>query len=55
MERDRQNFLSFGLFFALLPPKNSENENFDKMKKMPGNIIILQMCTINKNHVMHGS
>ena len=25
------------------------------MKKSPGNIIILHMCTINDNHMMHGS
>ena len=25
-----------GLFFALLPPNNPENQNFTKMKKMPG-------------------
>ena len=31
-------------FFALLPP---ENENFKKMKKTSGNIIILHKCTIN--------
>ena len=31
----------FGLFFALLPPNSSKNINFVKMKKTPGNIIIL--------------
>ena len=34
----------FGLFFALLPPKN---QTFKKMKKTAGDIIILYMCTKN--------
>ena len=34
----------FGLFFALLPPPNSpKNQNFKKMKKIPGDIIILHV------------
>ena len=44
MECDRNNFLSFwtifslfylhsGTFFALLPPMDPENQNFEKMKK----------------------
>ena len=37
-------FSHFGLFIALLPPPdNPENQNFDKMKKAPADIIILQM------------
>ena len=35
------DFLSFCIFF--LSPKNSQNQNFKKMKKIPGDIIILQM------------
>ena len=31
-----------------------ENQNVEKMKKMPGDIIILDMCTIHDNHIMHG-
>ena len=41
----------FGLFFALLPANNPENQNFEKMKKAPGDIIILHMSTINKNYM----
>ena len=62
MECDRHNFLSFGLFFAVLlhpppslPPNKLENQNFEKIKKMPVDIIILQICTINENHMMYGS
>ena len=52
MECDRQNSLSFLTAFSLLPPKN---QIFVKMKKTPGDIIILHMCTKNDNHVMNGS
>ena len=37
------------------PPNNPKNENFEKLKKAPGDIIILQMFTINDNHMMYGS
>ena len=46
----RENFLSFWTF-ALLPLNDPENQNFGKMKKAPGDIIILHMCTINENHM----
>ena len=45
-------FCHFGLFFVLNNPKN---QNFEKMKKKPGDIITLHMCTINDNHIRHGS
>ena len=45
-------FCHFGLFFALLPPKNPEKQNFEKMKKTPGDIIILHMTALNRNHIM---
>ena len=43
----------FGLIFALLPPppNSPENQNLKKNEKN----IILQMCTINDNHMMDGS
>ena len=47
-------FCHFGPFFALYPPNNPKNQNFEKMKKTPGDIIILHKCTINDNHMMHG-
>ena len=54
------HFLSFWTISCplTLPPQslyNSENPNFEKMKKMPGDIIILQKCTVNDNHIMYGS
>ena len=48
-------FCHFGSFFALLIPNDQEKQNFEKMKKVPGDIIILHMSTINDNHMMYGS
>ena len=55
MERDGQNFLSFWAIFPLLPPNNPKNQNFEKMKKKPGNFIILHKCTKNHVHMLHCS
>ena len=52
---DRTTFCHFGPFFALFPPNNLKNQNFEKMKKPPRDIITLHMCTINENHMMYGS
>ena len=43
------NFLPFYLL------NNPKNQNFEKMKKTPGDIIILNECTLNDNHMMYGS
>ena len=33
------------IFFVILgPPNNSENQNFEKMKKASGDVIILNLC-----------
>ena len=54
-------FSHFGLFFAILPPppplsKNPENQNFEKMKKTPRDIIIsFYTSTLNQNHMMYDS
>ena len=58
MEHNRQNFFSFWTIFCPLhsfPPNNQENQNFEKMKETPGDIIILHKCTINDNHTVYGS
>ena len=36
-------------------PNNPENQNFEKMKKTPGDTIIVHMSTINQNHMMYDS
>ena len=45
-------FCHFGQFFAHLPPKNQKKQNFEKMNKRPGDIIILHKCTKNHDHVL---
>ena len=46
----------FWPFLALLPPPNSpKNYNLKKMKKIPGDIIILHVCTKNCDQMMYGS
>ena len=37
------------------PHNNPKNQNFEKLKKRPGGIIILHTCTINDNHMMYSS
>ena len=49
MEHDKHNFLSIDQFLPFYPPNNLENQNFEKMTKKPGDIM-LHMCTINENH-----
>ena len=39
----------------ILPPNNPKNHNFEKMKKMPGDIIILYKCTKNHDHMLYCS
>ena len=43
-------FCHFGPFF-----EKKKNQNFEKMKKKPGDIMILHMCTINENHMIYRS
>ena len=58
-EHDTIFFVILDHFLPFQPPpsplNNLENQNFDKMKKNPGDIIILDKCTINDNHMMYGS
>ena len=46
-------FFHFGQYFIHLPPKNPKNQNFEKIKRMPGDIIILDKCTKNQNHMLY--
>ena len=36
-------------------PKSPKNQNFEKTKKTPGDIIILHMCTKNYDQIMYSS
>ena len=47
-------FVILDRFLPFYPPNNPKNQNFEKLKKTPGDIIILHMCTINDNHIMYG-
>ena len=44
-----------GHFLLFCLSKNPKNQNFEKMKKFAGDIIILHMCSKNHNHIMYGS
>ena len=46
-------FYYFGLFFALLSPKRPKKSNFKTMKKTPGDIIILHICTKNYDLMLY--
>ena len=49
-------FCHFGPVFCLFTPLTAQKiKIFIKMKKPPGNIIILHKCTINDNYMMSGS
>ena len=49
-------FIILGHFLPSDPPKNQKkNQNFEKMKKTPGDIIILHLHTTNDNHMMYSS
>ena len=56
IEHNRQNFLVIlDPFLPFYKPNNPKNQSFEKMENSPGGIIILNMCTINDNHMMYGS
>ena len=44
----------FGRFLSF-STNNLKNQNYEKMKETPGDIIILRLVTINDNHMMHDS
>ena len=46
----------FGLFFALLPLQQPKKSKLKKMKKKtPRDIIVLQECTKNHDHMLYCS
>ena len=48
-------FVILDCFLPFYPSNNPKTQKFEKMKKTPGDIIILHKCTINDNHMMYGS
>ena len=56
IECNGQNFLSFWIVFCHFTPLTTRKiKKKKKMKNTPEDIIILQMCTIDDNHIMYGS
>ena len=48
-------FVILDHFFPFYPPNKLKNQNFEKMKKMSGDTIILHRSTISDNYMMYGS
>ena len=46
-------FVILDHFLPFYPPNNPKNQNFEKMKKTPGDIIILHKCTKNHDHMLY--
>ena len=57
MAHDRCNlYFSFGAIFCPFTPLTCpKNENFKKIKKTPGDMIILHKCTKNHDHMLYCS
>ena len=55
--RQIEFFIILSPFFFPFPPllNNLENQNFEKMKKVYVDVIILRMFTKNHDHVMYAS
>ena len=51
MECDRIFFIILDHFLPFYSPMDPENQNFEKMKKTPEDIIILHIYTINDSHM----
>ena len=51
IERNRQFFVILDHFLPFSHPKNLKN--FEKMRKKAGDIIILDMCTKNHDHMLY--
>ena len=50
-----QSFCHFESFLPFDSPNNPKNENFEKIIKALGDIIILHLCTTNDDNMMYGS
>ena len=48
-------FVILGHFLPFYPPSNPENQNFEKMKKESGDVIIFHLCTKNHDQIMYAS
>ena len=48
-------FVILDTFLSIYPLKTQKNQNFEKMKKTPGDIIILHKCTKNYDYMLYCS
>ena len=48
-------YFSFWATFCPFPKEQPKESNFLKKEKIPGDIIILQICTKNYDHMVYGS
>ena len=48
-------FLILGYFLPFYATNSPKNQNFEKMKNTPGEIIILHKCTTNYDQIMYDS
>ena len=56
IECNRQNFfVILDRFLPFYTTNNLKNQNFEKLKKAPGDIIILHKCTKNHDHMLYCS
>ena len=52
--RVHQTYFFLGYFLPFYPTNNLKNQSFEKMKEMPGDIV-LHLCITNDNHMTYGS
>ena len=52
---NREKLLSFWVIFCSFNPLTTRKIKILKLKKIPGDITILHICTINNNHMMYVS
>ena len=55
IEQHRLILVILGHLLPVYPPKNQKIQNFEKEKKIAGDIIILHMCAKTHNHMTYGS
>ena len=56
MARDRCNcYFTFWAIFCPFTPLTTQKKNFLKMKKRPGDIVLLQKCTKNHSDMLYYS
>ena len=55
VEPNRELYNILDNFLPFHPSNNNRKQNFEKMEKTPGDIIILHMFIINDNHLMYCS